>query len=694
MPPKNAGRESVKVAVRLRPMSDTERKNGYEQVVEIDQNEATVYIKNPQGQKVNFKFDFAFPDDVAQEYVYDTTAAPIVSGVLEGFNGTIFAYGQTGTGKTFSMDGKEGELRGIMPRSFEHIFDYINANSDSHQFMVTVTYVEIYNNELRDLLNKDQKEKLKIREDPQHGIIIKGVLVHKVQCLEDLNALLDYGKKNRKVRKTNMNAESSRSHSILTINIETLTQMDGQQHVRTARLNLVDLAGSERVSKTGAEGEGFIEGVNINYELMVLGNCIAALTGKEGQHVPYRDSKLTMILKDSLGGNARTVMIAALGPASYNFMETMSTLRYAERAKKIENKPKVNMDPKDALLMKYKEELAALQAQLNGTPIQTADGNVVYSQMSEEDRIAEMEAQLQRQRDKLENDTKMAKNEREKLEKELKQQAKAISEERMKKEKYEERLNELKKYAVIGDLKKKTEQNEAQIEQYKERLRQREKKQKMLEQEIEERQKRREAVITKCDDMKAQVDQVSAAFKNHVEHYQNLKLKLPEVQKQIQADREEMASNIDYLSKQIELYQMIIENFMPESQVDTIRNSYVYNDKKGIWEKGEVDKKTLVSKVKNFERPKPINGQQRLSTNFFNESESLVPLAPMPVNSRLKQGPMKLQTRCIEESILQAFKDDGDDFVVDVQRKQMKALRKSTSHPIPRPNSVSVQNAV
>ena len=346
-------RESVKVAVRLRPMSSTEVSNGYEHIVQIDQKEAGVYVKNPAGQTVNFKFDFAYPDGISQEEVYEDTAAPIVAGVLEGFNGTIFAYGQTGTGKTYTMDGKKGDQRGIMPRAFEHIFEFIEANSDSHQFMITVQYVEIYNDELRDLLaTKKSDTPLKIREDPVHGVQIKGVAIRQVQKLDDLYTLLEFGKKNRKVRKTNMNAESSRSHSILTVCVETLTQVEGGQHVRSARLNLVDLAGSERVAKTGAEGEGFKEGVNINYELMILGNCIAALTSKGNSHIPYRDSKLTMLLKDSLGGNARTMMIAALGPASYNFSETMSTLRYAERAKKIENKPKVNMDPKDALLLK------------------------------------------------------------------------------------------------------------------------------------------------------------------------------------------------------------------------------------------------------------------------------------------------------------------------------------------------------
>ena len=655
------GREAVKVAVRLRPMSSKEKASKFEEIVRIDQSEAVVYIKTPQNQTLNFKFDFAFPPTITQEDVYDKTAAPIVEGVLEGFNGTIFAYGQTGTGKTFSMDGKEGELRGIMPRAFEHIFDYINANSDSHQFMVTVTYVEIYNDELRDLLCKEQKEKLKIREDPVHGVNIRGVTIHKVQCFNDLVSLLNFGKKNRKVRSTNMNEESSRSHSILSLNIETLTQIEGGNHVRSARLNLVDLAGSERVAKTGAEGMGFKEGVNINYELMILGNCIAALTQKNVTHIPYRDSKLTMILRDSLGGNARTMMIAAIGPADYNFMETMSTLRYAERAKKIENKPKVNMDPKDALLLKYQEELAALQAQLNGT---AGPGGPIKS---EEERIKDMEAQLEKQRKQLENASKMAKEERVKLEKALQDQKSAIDAEKAKRSKFEERLKELSKYAVIGDLKKKTEQNEAQIREYKKKLEQRKQKAVALQKEIEERQKRREMVLEKCDNIQAEVQQVSKLFKNNVEQYQNLKLKIPEVQRTIQADRENMAQNLEFLNQQIELYQLIIDNFIPEKEVENIRNNFVFNESKNQWQKKEIDKRGLVQKVTKLEKPKSALGGNHPTVSKDDLKMPNISLSPMPVKSRLKPGAQTVSRSSIEEAITQAFKDDAKNFTYQVK---------------------------
>jgi kinesin family protein 3/17 len=670
---KSAERESVKVAIRLRPMSSTETAAGYDHIISIDQAHGGVYVTNPAGQKVNFKFDFAYPDGISQEEVYETTAAPIVAGVLEGFNGTIFAYGQTGTGKTYSMEGKlVGEHRGIIPRAFEHIFDYIEANSDSHQFLITVTYVEIYNDELRDLLAAQPGESLKIREDPAHGVQIKGVATHKVQKLEDLTVLLNFGKRNRVVRKTNMNAESSRSHSIMSINIETLTQIEGGEHVRSARLNLVDLAGSERVAKTGAEGMGFKEGVNINYELMILGNCIAALTAKGNQHIPYRDSKLTMLLRDSLGGNARTMMIAAIGPASYNFSETMSTLRYAERAKKIENKPKVNMDPKDALLLQYQQELAALQAQLEG-----GGGGPVGSggTKSEAETIAEMEAVVASQMKKLASTANMAKAERENLEKELAAKRKEIESEKEKRAQYEARLQELGKYLVNGrtDLRKQTEENEQEIARIRERLREREQRAIALEKEVEARRAQVQVVVDKCSSIQSQVEAVSQQFTQSVEIYRNLQLKLPEVQKTIQADRENMAQNIAAINKRIELFTLIVDNFVPQGEVENLRKILVWDEERRIWKKPEPDKRALSQKVVSVERPKSATGASQPMTGGKSSGRlkkqtqmPSVQLAPQPVKSRLKPGPMKMKSKSIEESLLAAFQDNDEEIVIDV----------------------------
>ena len=653
MPPKanDNKRESVKVSVRLRPMSQDEISKGFEKIVEIDQENASVRIRNPQGQYLSFTYDYSFPEDCTQEEVYEATAAPIVSGVLEGYNGTIFAYGQTGTGKTYSMDGKPtGDQRGIMPRAFDHIFEYIAANSDSHEFLVTVTYVEIYNDQLRDLLSPNHDQALKIREDPAHGVQLKGVTVHKVKDVDEINGLLNYGKKNRVVRKTNMNAESSRSHSIFTIVVETLTKIDGQDHVRSARLNLVDLAGSERVAKTGAEGQGFKEGVNINYELMILGNCIAALTSKGTTHIPYRDSKLTMLLRDSLGGNARTMMIAALGPASYNFSETMSTLRYAERAKKIENKPKVNMDPKDALLLKLKEELAELESKL-------AQKDQLDAQMgASDDVIAMMEAKLEEQRAEMAKASNMVQKEKDELLKKMEKRRLEIEKEKKKREGYQKKLDELSKILATSDksqLMARTAQNESAIREAKEKLRIREEKSKKLQMEMEERRKKREQFEAQVASLQKDVGDIQSEFKEYVAQYKNLKLMEPEIQKTIQADREQLAHDIDYLTKELDLYTQIVENFIPVGEVDRIKSTAVFDTEKSEWELQSMSKKKMVELVLSLDRPKSAIGAIRptaKSSKIFKKNPDdpfEKPIPPLPVQSRIKKGPTLVNLRQI-----------------------------------------------
>lgn len=676
MPPNNAkDREAVKVSVRLRPMSQKEIDSGFSKVVEIDQKNSTVRIKNPQGQYIQFSFDFCFPEDVSQEEVYNATAMPIVNGVLEGYNGTIFAYGQTGTGKTFSMDGKPaGELRGIMPRAFDHIFEYIQANSADTEFLVTVTYVEIYNNELRDLLSEKSNEKLKIREDPTHGVQIKGVAVHKVKDVEEIHALLNYGKKNRVVRKTQMNSESSRSHSIFTVTVETLKQIDGQDHVRSARLNLVDLAGSERVAKTGAEGVGFTEGVNINYELMILGNCIAALTSKGNTHIPYRDSKLTMLLRDSLGGNARTMMIAALGPADYNFSETMSTLRYAERAKKIENKPTVNMDPKDALLLQLKNELEALESQIN-------QKNQLDAQMgATDDVIAAMEKKLEEEREAVAKQSNMAQKERDELMKKMEQRKKQIENEKEKREGYQKKLDELKhalENSNTSQLIAKTAQNEQQIREAKAKLAAREEKAKKMMSELAESQAKQDKVNAELHSMEQNMENVQAEYNQCVEIYKNLKIMMQEVPKTINADREQMSEHLLMLGKKSDFYSQIVDNFIPEGDVKRIKDNAEYDEETNTWSVKPMDKKKMVAQVLAQERPKSaygcprpiaqINQANKALTKTFEESSVVVNIPnPQPVKSRLKKAFVKVSPTAINHAVDAAFKGQKNEITINV----------------------------
>ncbi|KAG5265780.1 hypothetical protein AALO_G00246300 [Alosa alosa] len=361
--------ETVKVVVRCRPMQKKEEAMNHEKIVEVDVNLGQLRVRNPRAQPgaimKTFTFDAVYDTASSQIDLYDYTCKPLVDSVLLGFNGTIFAYGQTGTGKTYTMQGSpEPEKRGVIPNSFHHIFTHI-SRSQNQRYLVRVSYIEIYQEEIRDLLCKDNNKKLELKENPDSGVYVKDLLSVVTKSIQEIEHVMDLGNQSRSVGFTKMNERSSRSHAIFIVTIEcSETGLDGEDHIRVGKLNMVDLAGSERQSKTGAKGKRFKEAAKINLSLSALGNVISALVDGTSTHVPYRDSKLTRLLQDSLGGNSKTVMVATIGPASCNYEETITTLRYANRAKNIKNKPHINEDPKEALLREFQEEIARLKAQL------------------------------------------------------------------------------------------------------------------------------------------------------------------------------------------------------------------------------------------------------------------------------------------------------------------------------------------
>lgn len=352
-------------------MNKKELAANYEKVVSVDVKLGQIIVRNAREAAASdlskvFTFDSVYDWNSKQIDLYDESFRPLVDSVLQGFNGTIFAYGQTGTGKTYTMEGvrHDPERRGVIPNSFEHIFTHI-SRSQNQQYLVRAAYLEIYQEEIRDLLSDDQSRRLELRERPDTGVYVPDLLSIVPRNVQEIENVMNVGNRNRSVGATNMNEHSSRSHAIFLITVEcSELGLDGENHIRVGKLNLVDLAGSERQSKTGAQGERLKEATKINLSLSALGNVISALVDGRSTHIPYRDSKLTRLLQDSLGGNARTVMVANIGPASYNVEETLTTLRYANRAKNIKNKPRINEDPKDATLRKYQEEIAGLKALL------------------------------------------------------------------------------------------------------------------------------------------------------------------------------------------------------------------------------------------------------------------------------------------------------------------------------------------
>uniref|UniRef100_A0AAV2MDB0 Kinesin family member 13A n=1 Tax=Knipowitschia caucasica TaxID=637954 RepID=A0AAV2MDB0_KNICA len=377
----------VKVAVRVRPMNRREIELNTKCVVDMEDNQTVLRPPPSNGKGENrkqpkvFAFDHCFwsmdesnvPKYAGQEVVFKCLGEGILENAFQGYNACIFAYGQTGSGKSFSMMGNS-EQPGLIPRLCCTLFERVHKEeNEAHNFKVEVSYMEIYNEKVRDLLDpKGSRHSLKVREHKVLGPYVDGLSQLAVTNFEDIEVLMSEGNKSRTVAATNMNEESSRSHAVFSI-IVTQTLYDlksGNSGEKVSKMSLVDLAGSERVSKTGAAGERLKEGSNINKSLTTLGCVISALadqtSGKgKAKFVPYRDSVLTWLLKDNLGGNSKTAMIATVSPAADNYEETLSTLRYADRAKRIVNHAVVNEDPNARIIRELREEVEKLRVQLS-----------------------------------------------------------------------------------------------------------------------------------------------------------------------------------------------------------------------------------------------------------------------------------------------------------------------------------------
>lgn len=332
---------SVRVVCRFRPQLENELFQGGVNIAVFDGSGKNVTIDGQR--KATFTFDRVFNHESTQEEVYDFSAKPIVEDVLKGYNGTIFAYGQTSSGKTFTMEGPDidGPDRGLIPRIVFNIFQYIEYAPETLEFTVRVSYFEIYMEKIRDLLC-DGNDNLQIHENRERGVYVRHATELYMQGPEEVMEVMRAGAERRSVASTNMNDISSRSHSVFLMEITQKDTIKGG--VKTGKLYLVDLAGSEKVSKTGADGSVLEEAKNINKSLSALGLVIMTLTdGTNRQHIPYRDSKLTRILQESLGGNARTTIVICASPSSYNEQETFSSLRFGQRAKKITNNAVINV---------------------------------------------------------------------------------------------------------------------------------------------------------------------------------------------------------------------------------------------------------------------------------------------------------------------------------------------------------------
>ncbi|KAM4751236.1 kinesin-like protein KIF16B isoform 2-T2 [Anableps anableps] len=413
---------SVRVAVRVRPMNRREKDLMAKCIVQMEGTKTSITnLKIPDGvvgdsmreRTKTFTYDFSYDSMdcrsswfVSQEKVFRDLGSDVLKAAFEGYNACVFAYGQTGSGKSYTMMGVPGDA-GLIPRICEGLFSRISDASrrDQASFRTEVSYLEIYNERVRDLLRRKSTHtyNLRVREHPKDGPYVEDLSKHLVQNYSDVEELMEAGNINRTTASTGMNDVSSRSHAIFTINF-TQAKFDAEMPSETvSKIHLVDLAGSERADATGATGVRLKEGGNINKSLVTLGNVISALADmaqdggtsnlkKKSVFVPYRDSVLTWLLKDSLGGNSKTIMIATVSPADVNYGETLSTLRYANRAKNIINKPTINEDSNVRLIRELRAEIARLKALLlQGNQIALLDSPTALSM---EEKLHQNEARV------------------------------------------------------------------------------------------------------------------------------------------------------------------------------------------------------------------------------------------------------------------------------------------------------------
>ncbi|GMF15758.1 unnamed protein product [Phytophthora lilii] len=637
--------ECVRVMVRIRPMSGKEVQDGRQEVTTANFDRAEVSIVNPVAASSeppkSFTFDAAFGAQSTQQQVYDTAATEIVEAVMEGYNGTIFAYGQTGAGKSHTMEGY-----GDQP-------------------------------EIRDLLSKDPKNALDLKENADSGVYVKGLTAQVVKDAAEIDHVMQTGKKNRSVGATLMNQTSSRSHSIFTIVVECLSEGsaggDGKDHVCVGKLNLVDLAGSERQSKTGATGDRLQEANKINLSLSALGNVISALVDGKSKHIPYRDSKLTRLLQDSLGGNTKTVMIANCGPADYNYEETLTTLRYASRAKNIKNKPKINEDPKDAMIREFQEEIEALKAKLLAIEKQASEGvssadgsvgggegaatsaapveivevekivekiviekgiSIEEAQAIAEKAQREKEEMLQKTRDDLAlaaKDKAQAELNKRELELKLERERQQAEELAAQQKALLDRLAATQAKVLIGgEMMTKAAQQEDELRRTKLELEERKRQELKLARELAEQE---ESNLMREEKYQSLQEEAEAKARKLKKVYTKVKEVLGDVkamEKVHSREREDLLDTIRQLTAQLKLKSLVLDYFMPPAAVAMLEARARWNDEEDDF---TLDRLELAGNtLRPRQRPPSASSVRRPETSSSDKSRAAKKFVMAPQN--------------------------------------------------------------
>lgn len=679
--------QCVQVVVRCRPMDEKELARGYMRVVDVFPSRGVVEIRHPRDDPSSdnvkvFTFDAVYDWNSSQQDLYEETVRPLVSSVLDGFNGTIFAYGQTGTGKTYTMEGlkTDHERRGVIPRSFEHIFNHI-GRSENMQYLVRASYLEIYQEEIRDLLQPDQSLRFELKEKPDIGVFVKDLSTSVCKSAVEIQQLMNTGNQNRTIGATNMNEHSSRSHAIFLITIE-MGSIGDTGGIRVGRLNLVDLAGSERQSKTGSSGERLKEASKINLSLSALGNVISALVDGKTTHVPYRDSKLTRLLQDSLGGNSKTIMVANIGPASYNYEETLTTLRYANRAKNIKNKPRINEDPKDALLRQYQEEIGRLKEKL-------AQKGMVQKRKKKSKRKKEDETV------ESESETEDSRGEDNKIETDKKLIAEQLKAEKQETETLIMRIKDLESKMLCGgkNIIDHTNEQQRALEQKAAEIAERKKREVEMQQKLEDEELTMLGVKETYSNLQQEVDVKSRKLRKCFNKLQVLKQELEDVTNDFNRDRRDLEQTQHELMKELKLKYLIIENFIPEEEKNKILSRIHLDEEEDCW----IVKEPEPSSIDLIKRPTSIPGARRPVSEYARialamgrgcryAGENILNLdLDMPARTTLDyQGPVIAPT--IQAVLEEALRDEGD-IDVDASSAKLRSKPRLQSAKI-RPKSV------
>ncbi|KAI8801655.1 P-loop containing nucleoside triphosphate hydrolase protein [Cladochytrium replicatum] len=689
------GGENVLVVVRCRPFSEKEKQAGHRKIVTIVPETGTVSLENPkQADDIkSFTFDAAFDETCQQMEVYNGTARGIVEAALSGFNGTVFAYGQTGTGKTFSMQGVANvpHLRGIIPNAFNHIFDHI-ARSVDKKFLVRVSFLEIYNEEIRDLLTKQVKgqspTKLDVKEHPEKGVYVKDLSAFVVKSVDEMDNLMTLGNNNRSVGATLMNENSSRSHSIFSITIECAETVNGEEHYFGGKLHLVDLAGSERQSKTGASGDRLKEATKINLSLSALGNCISALVDGKSSHIPYRDSKLTRLLQDSLGGNAKTLMIATMSPASYNFDETLGTLRYANRAKNIKNKPKINEDPKDALLRQYQEEIELLRKQLearqNGGSIQAAPiiDAVIHNALAEMDpeTIARLQEEVEAEKRALLASKDIVIEEKQRIAAELEKRAAELNNEREARGMLENQLKSLEAKLLIGgvNIVERVNAQEQELQNRQLALQEQRTKERELQNQLEMRQEAQLQMEENYASLQEEVDAKSKKLKKLWTKLQAVKSEISDLQDEFRHEREDLLDTVRELSRELSLKLTLIENFIPREEREKIERRATYDEEHDDWALAELTSLNLQNKVK---RPVSTPTLKRPTSQYAKRAMMMGDTNPRYRGENILTLQLDMPERTTDDEEITVASSEFDSSMQDASKRKSQGVGKQKSRP-------------